>query len=155
MQYTRTWTQTVPQPVDRVFAFFSDPGNLDLITPPWLRFRIVEPVPARLETGTRLHYRLDWRWLPIQWTTEITVWEPPRRFVDIQLRGPYRSWQHVHRFEAVGQGTRIIDELHYSLPLAWIGRLVHWLAVRRDLEAIFAYRRAVIARELGPNAPSS
>jgi len=141
--------QWIPRPVEEVFAFFSDAGNLGAITPPWLGFRILTPAPIRMQSGTHLNYRLAWHGLPIRWLTEIRRWQPPAMFSDAQLRGPYRLWHHTHRFEARGGGTRMTDVVRYRLPLGVLGRAMHALKVRRDLERIFDYRRQAIAERFG------
>lgn len=137
--------QWIPRPLDRVFAFFSDARNLEELTPPWLGFRILTSGPIRLAAGARLRYRLSLHGLPVNWTTEIRRWEPPFRFIDVQLSGPYQLWHHTHRFEAHNGGTRMADIVRYRLPFGWIGRAVHVLKVRRDVEEIFDYRRERIA----------
>lgn len=132
--------QWICRPLDEVFAFFSDARNLEEITPPWLGFRILTPGPIRIAAGTKLRYRLSLHGLPVRWTTEIRRCEPPFRFIDVQLSGPYRLWHHTHRFEAHDGGTRMTDVVRYRLPFGMIGRAVHALKVRRDVERIFAYR---------------
>jgi ligand-binding SRPBCC domain-containing protein len=132
--------QWIPKPLPQVFAFFSDAENLEEITPPWLRFEIVTPGPIRIAAGTRIRYRLRWHGVPLFWTTEIRRWDPPHCFVDVQLRGPFRLWHHTHRFEPYEGGTRMTDVVRYRLPLGIIGRVVHALKVRRDVESIFDYR---------------
>ena len=127
-----------------VFAFFSDPKNLARITPPGLSFRIVgEPPP--LAEGSRLEYRIRWMLWTLRWVTRITRWNPPLEFADLQEKGPYAVWIHTHRFRADGGGVIMEDHVEYALPLGRLGRLVHALAVRRQLEAIFDYRRNAIA----------
>ena len=139
-------TQWVPTPLDETFAFFADAFNLERITPPLLRFRIVTPAPIRMRAGTLIDYRLRLRGLPVRWRTEITEWEPPHAFTDTQLRGPYRKWVHRHDFRAEGGGTRFDDTVVYAVPG---GRLVDRLIVRPDLTRIFEYRRRVIGELLG------
>jgi ligand-binding SRPBCC domain-containing protein len=141
----------VPVPIDVAFAFFADAWNLERITPPWLRFRIRTPRPLAMREGAILDYRIVVRGLPLAWRTRIDVWEPPVRFVDRQVIGPYRWWRHEHRFEAVDGGTRILDHVEYQPRAAWLTR--RW--VQRDVEAIFAYRREAMLRELGPDALSA
>jgi hypothetical protein len=126
--------------VDEVFAFFSDARNLESITPPWLGFRTLTRGPIHIAEGTRIRYRLHVHGAPLSWTTEIRRWNPPSRFVDVQLSGPYQLWHHTHRFEPRDGGTRMIDIVRYRLPFGPIGRLVNALAVRRDVERIFDYR---------------
>lgn len=121
-----------------VFRFFCDVSNLQTITPEWVNFRLLTPLPIEMKAGTRIDYRLRVHGLPVRWQSEITVWEPPRRFVDEQRRGPYRLWIHEHRFEPNGEGTLCKDFVRYAAPG---GRPVEWLFVRRDVERIFAFRR--------------
>ena len=129
-------------PLEKVFAFFADAANLELLTPAWLHFRILSPLPLPMAVGTRIDYRLRLRGVPIRWQSEITAWEPPCRFVDEQRRGPYRVWIHEHRFaEEHREGCEPVvvasDRVDYAVPG---GRLANRLLVARDLRRIFAYR---------------
>jgi ligand-binding SRPBCC domain-containing protein len=136
--------QWIPRPLEEVFAFFSDARNLERITPSWLGFQILTPGPIRIAAGTSPRYRLRVHDFPLRWTTEIRRWEPPHRFIDVQLSGPYQLWHHTHRFEADNGGTRMTDVVRYRLPFGMIGRIVRALKVRHDVEQIFDYRRAQI-----------
>ena len=135
-----TW---LPREVEEVFGFFCDAGNLEAITPPFLHFEILTPRPLTMRAGTLIDYRLRLRGIPVRWRTEITAWEPPSRFVDEQLRGPYRWWIHEHRFAERDGGTEMIDRVRYGVPG---GRLVNGLFVGRDLRRIFEYRGRAIER---------
>jgi ligand-binding SRPBCC domain-containing protein len=126
---------------ERAFGLFADARNLERITPPWLRFRIVTPGEIEMRAGTLIEYRLALRGVPVRWLTRIETWEPPIRFVDRQLRGPYALWEHSHSFEPAGEGTLVRDRIRYRLPLGILGGLAHVAFVRRDLERIFDYRR--------------
>lgn len=137
-------SQRVAAPIDRVWGFFSNPANLARITPPSLRFEVHGPPPTRLERGTRIEYRIRWLFLRLAWLTRITRWNPPIEFEDVQERGPYRRWIHMHRFEPDGDRVVMHDRVEYELPLGPIGRFVHRLLVRRQLETIFDYRRRAI-----------
>lgn len=128
----------LPRPIDEIFHFFADAGNLQLLTPNWLDLSMLTPQPIELKTGAIIDYRIRVHGIPARWQTEITAWEPPHRFVDEQKRGPYRLWIHEHRFHAHAKGTRIIDDVRYCPPGGW---LVDRLFVRRDIEKIFAFRR--------------
>ena len=97
-----------------------------------------------MQKGTRIDYRLKVRGLPLRWTSEIVLWEPPHQFVDVQVRGPYQLWHHTHRFVEEGSATRITDEVLYRLPFGLLGELAHWAMVRRDVEKIFDYREAKV-----------
>lgn len=141
--------QYVPRPIDEVFAFFSQVENLQQLTPEWLHFRILSVDPQPIRKGTLIRYALRWRIFPIRWTTEIVLWEPPYRFIDVQLKGPYKLWRHEHRFVAEGGGTRIIDEVQYSLPFGMLGRIARQLRVKRDVEKIFGYRTAAVQQLFG------
>lgn len=131
----------LPRSQEEIFPFFADAANLETITPPWLHFRIQTPAPIEMRPGTLIDYRLRVRGIPLRWRTEITVWEPPNRFVDRQLRGPYRLWEHEHAFEEVEGGTLCRDHVRYSV---FGGELVHRLLVRRDVEGIFAHRQKAL-----------
>jgi len=133
----------LPAPPAQVFPFFADARNLDAITPAFLRFRVLTPGPIQMRVGTRIDYSLRVHGFPIRWTSEITAWDPPKCFIDVQIRGPYRRWHHVHRFEDLGACTRVIDEVEYA---CLGGRLVHELFVKRDLVHIFEYRQAVLGK---------
>ena len=128
---------TLPASPEEIFPFFGDARNLEAITPPWLSFQVVTPEPIDMNAGTLIDYRLKVHGVPLKWRTRINVWEPSRRFVDEQLRGPYRKWVHEHRFEPCEGGTRCIDHVEYAVPF---GSIVNTLFVRRDVERIFAYR---------------
>jgi ligand-binding SRPBCC domain-containing protein len=138
--------QWLPRPRDEVFSFFSDAFNLERLTPSTLRFRVLTPPPIEMRAGTLIDYRLRIRGIPVRWQSEITVWEPPYRFVDEQRRGPYRLWCHEHRFEERDGGTLCRDFIRYAAPG---GPLVNRLLVAPDVRRIFDYRRAELARVLG------
>ncbi len=133
--------QIIQAPLAEVFRFFSDAANLEHLTPPWLGFEVLTPAPIEMAPGALIDYRLRWRGVPLRWRTEIEIWEPTRRFVDRQIRGPYRLWRHEHLFEEHRGGTMVEDRIEYA---AIGGRLAHWLAVDRDVETIFAYRRQAL-----------
>lgn len=142
-------SQRLEVPREKAFAFFCDALNLEAITPRWLGFRVVTPGPVEMRQGTVIDYRLRLRGVPLRWRTRIEVWDPPARFVDIQITGPYSLWHHTHSFEAVGERAVVIrDRVRYALPLGAIGGLAHRLLVRRDLERIFDHRREAVAHAL-------
>ena len=140
----------LPRPRDEVFPFFADAFNLERITPPQLRFQILSAAPVRMEVGTRIHYRLSLFRVPFSWVTVISEWDPPNRFVDEQLRGPYRSWVHTHEFIAEGDATRVHDRVEYELPL-WPFGEISYPMVRYQLDRIFRFRsdsiRALLLEE--------
>ena len=142
--------QCIELPIDEVFAFYGDALNLERITPPWLGFEVTTPKPIEMRVGTLIEYRLRLHRVPVRWRTRIEAWEPPHRFVDVQIRGPYSLWEHTHEFEEDGPGATIIrDRVRYSIPFGPLGKLADRLLVRRDLKQIFDYRRDAVARELG------
>ena len=138
----------LPASQRNVFDFFADAGNLELLTPPWLRFRIETALPLEMEEGVTIDYRLRLRWVSIRWRTEISLWEPPVRFVDRQVRGPYQVWEHTHTFEEQSNGTLVCDTVHFR---SRGGRLVEGFFVIPDLRRIFAFRHAQLSRIFGAN----
>ncbi len=149
--YALEYVQDFPRRREEVFRFFEDAFNLDTITPPLLRFRILTPRPIHMRSGALIDYRLRVRGVPVRWRTRIEEYEPPHRFVDRQVRGLYRLWRHEHTFEEIEGGTRMTDRVVYITPLAgtWLGSILHDRLVRPDLESIFCYRRAKLAALLG------
>jgi ligand-binding SRPBCC domain-containing protein len=140
--------QLVPQTVDDAFAFFADAFNLEAITPPWLRFRILTPRPIDMREGALIDYRLSLHGVPCRWHTRIDVWLPGRRFVDRQISGPFRTWEHTHTFERRPGGTLIRDHVLYRMPLGPLGEIARRVLIGRDLERIFDYRHSAVERML-------
>ena len=149
---TRQWVSAPPA---EAFAFFADAANLETITPPFLRFEILTPLPVEMRVGARIEYRLRLHGIPVHWRTRIDRWEPGVAFVDRQLSGPYAKWEHLHTFELVRGGTLLGDRVAYALPLDPLSRIVHRTYVRPSVERIFAHRRQVVARLLGAGSADS
>jgi uncharacterized protein (TIGR01777 family) len=142
---------TLQQSLDDVFSFFSRAENLGILTPPHMSFDILTPPAGDTETGDVIDYRITLGPIPMNWQTEIASFVPGSHFVDVQLRGPYRSWLHEHRFiagEDQGQ-TTMLDVVHYRPPLGILGRIVHWMFIRHELRRIFSYRRQVVRFRFG------
>jgi ligand-binding SRPBCC domain-containing protein len=145
--------QLVPRPRPEVFAFFSDARNLEAITPAFLRFRIATPGGIAMAAGTVIDYRLSLFGIPFGWRSLIEAWEPLERFVDVQVRGPYRSWRHLHEFSDAPGGTLVRDRVEYELPAGPLGAAAHALFVRRSLARIFDHRARAISGLLAPGRP--
>jgi len=133
-------------PREEVFAFFSDAANLEALTPEFLRFHVLTPTPVEMRRGARIDYRMTVHGIPLRWQSEITHWLPPWRFVDRQVRGPYRLWVHEHEFDERNGETVCTDRVTWA---AEGGRLVDRWLVEPDLEQIFAHRRQALARRFG------
>jgi ligand-binding SRPBCC domain-containing protein len=146
--------QRIDLPLAEVFDFYGDARNLERITPPWLGFEVTTPGPIEMGNGTLIEYRLRLHRVPVRWRTRIEVWEPPRRFVDMQVKGPYSLWEHTHEFEEDGPGATIVrDRVRYAIPFGPLDTLAERVLVRRDLRQIFDYRRDAVERELGRATP--
>lgn len=141
--------QLLRHPLDEVFAFFSQAGNLSRITPSWLSFDVLTPEPIPMQVGTLIEYKLRVHGVSLRWVSRIEAWEPCRGFIDRQIRGPYALWHHRHTFEAAGDQTIVRDMVDYGLPLGPLGELADRLFVRRDLERVFEYRHEAVERLLG------
>jgi ligand-binding SRPBCC domain-containing protein len=134
------------RPITEVFEFFSDAVNLEELTPPWLQFRVISKLPIEMREGVEIKYRLRIRGIPVRWTSKITAWDPPHRFVDEQMHGPYRVWIHEHRFAEDSNGSLCADHVQYA-PLG--GALMNRLFVERDIQKIFAYRSEQLQKIFG------
>lgn len=142
--YRLSTQMDVELPRAEVFDFFSDAMQLERITPPWVKFSVVTRQPIEMVSGLLLDYRLKIHGVPIGWRTEIKDWDPPYKFMDIQLKGPYRQWHHEHLFEDLGNGwTRVKDQVHY-LPRG--GSAIHRWLVKPDLVKIFTYRQESLSK---------
>ena len=139
--FTLTNELWLPQSPDEVFPFFADASNLQRLTPSSLRFRILTPPPIEMAVGTLIDYRIRLRGIPMRWQSEITVWEPPYRFVDEQRRGPYRFWVHEHTFTPHDGGTLARDIVQYAVLG---GAIVQRLFIASELRRIFDYRNAAL-----------
>jgi ligand-binding SRPBCC domain-containing protein len=147
--YVREWRAVIARPRTEVFRFFSEPSNLSRITPPWLGFTIVG-APPPMAAGAILDYRVRWLGVPLRWRAFIREFDPPVRFVDVQVLGPYARWEHRHLFLETDGGTRVEDRVTYQLPMGPLGRLAHALIVQRQLDRIWSYRSTKIAELVGP-----
>ena len=141
----RVW---LARPRPEVFAFFADPANLLRITPPGFGLRLRTPV-ATLAAGAVLDFRVRWLGLPLRWRAYVREYDPPYRFVDVQVRGPWARWEHRHLFLEENGGTWVEDRVTYRLPFGPLGRLAHGALVHRELRALWAYRQARLADLLG------
>lgn len=135
--------QWLPRRPEEIFPFYSDAFRLEELTPTLLRFRVITPPPIEMGAGVEIDYRLRLHGWPMRWRSRITAWEPPHRFVDEQISGPYRRWVHEHTFMPQDNGTLIRDVVEYDMLG---GRIIDRLLVRRDLRKIFAYRQEQLAR---------
>ena len=142
--------QRVAAPRHEVFEFFADAANLEQLTPPELGFEILTPQPIAMHPGTRIAYRITLHHVPMTWHTLIETFAPDDRFVDIQLKGPYKLWHHTHTFaDAPGGGTTLGDHVRYELPFGPLGTVAHALFVKRQLRRIFDYRQRVMVERFG------
>lgn len=137
-----------PAPLDKTFSLFENPRNLARLTPPWLGFHVRTP-DVEMKKGAIIDYGIHWMGLPLRWRTLISDYAPPYRFVDIQLRGPYTLWRHIHSFHETPTGTVVTDEVRYVLPLGPLGQAAHRILVASQLLEIFVYRQRAMAEWLG------
>ena len=128
----------LPQKLEQIFPYFSSAKNLEQLTPSFLRFKVLTPGEISISSGTIINYDLRIHGVPIRWTSLISLWEPPHRFVDEQLRGPYRYWIHEHTFEECEGGVLVKDSVRYQV---FGGSIVHNLFVKKDILKIFMFRQ--------------
>ena len=146
MRHTFKRTQVIKRPRREVFEFFQDASNLELLTPPFLKFSILTEKPIDMREGALIDYQLSLYGIPFKWRTKIGVYEPDIRFTDTQIKGPYRYWHHLHEFRDIEAGTEMVDVVDYEIPLGPLGNVARYLFVERNLNTIFDYRRDTIAQ---------
>ena len=140
--YTLNKEQVISKNISEVFDFFSKPENLSTITPPKMNFQILTPSPINMKKGALIDYTINIMFISMRWRTLITEYDPPYLFIDAQIKGPYSIWHHTHTFTKINEKETLIkDIVLYSIPLGFIGRVVHWIYIKRDLEKIFSYRK--------------
>ena len=143
--YSLEFEQFIDLKIEDVFNFFSKPENLTLITPPRLRFDILTPTPLEMKEGQLIDYSLTILYLiKLHWCTLITDYHQPYKFIDQQIKGPYTLWHHTHTFEEKDGGTLIKDSLKYAIPFGWIGRVIHFIYIKHDINGIFQYRHKIL-----------
>ncbi|MCW3462262.1 SRPBCC family protein [Chitinophaga nivalis] len=149
--YSLQQIQLIPATLEEVWHFFATANNLARLTPAYMRFRVTSaPYHGHIYAGQFITYLVSpVPGIPLEWVTEITQVQPLSYFVDEQRVGPYRMWHHQHHFEAVPGGVRMTDTVHYRLPLGVLGKLAHYLWVKRQLDGIFSYRKTAVEQHFG------
>ena len=148
---SRLW---LARPRPEVFAFLAEPANLARVMPPALDIRVLTP-GVRMQAGAVLDIRIAWLGLPFSWRLFVRAWDPPYRFVDVQVKGPYARWEHRHRFLEARGGTWVEDRVTYRLPLGPLGRAAHALVVRRQLAGLWAHRDRRLGELVAPVSSSA
>lgn len=147
-------TTTFNNSLQEVFNFFGQAENLNKLTPPHLNFQILTPMPIKMGKGTLIDYKLKLFGVPFYWRTEITVWEPPFRFVDIQVKGPYKKWVHEHIFREEKEGKVLMEDIvTYKSPGGLLEPIIHKVFVERNLNKIFKYREDSCKSLLDQDSP--
>ena len=148
--YRLTRKQLLSMSIEDAWDFFSTPKNLSIITPAYMNFNILAGGEGKMYEGQIIKYKVNViPMIRVPWTTEIRQVTPYVSFVDEQRSGPYRKWRHVHSFNIISSGIEMTDEIEYKLPFGIIGQFVHWLFVKRQLNAIFDYRHRVLQSKFG------
>lgn len=143
-------SQVLTISVETAWKFFSSPGNLHRITPPWLNLNIIGSVAPQMRAGMLINYNVTPLFgLRMRWLSEITHVDAPLYFVDEQRLGPYQLWHHEHFFHACGRGVRVDDIVSYALKYAVLGNLIHAIWIKKRLQMIFDYRSASLRRLFG------
>jgi len=136
--------QKINGSIDKVFSFFKKPENLAKLTPRKLNFKILTPSPIKMKDGQLIDYTITLFGKKVHWRTLISDYCEPNMFIDQQLKGPYLLWHHKHEFNQVQNKVEMIDEVTYAIPFGFLGQIVHYIYIRRELEYIFKYRNKII-----------
>jgi len=129
--------QTINCSIETVFSFFSSPENLKVLIPPRLGFKILTPSPINMGKGCLIDYLIYFMGIPVHWCSIITDYDPPYMFIDQQIKGPYTLWHHKHTFREIKNGVEIRDRVVYSIPVGWMGRLLHKYWIKKILKIFF------------------
>lgn len=143
--YSIETEQYIQAGIEHVWAFFSDPANLAVLTPATMNFITTSEPEKHIYAGQIITYTITpVLGIKLKWMTEITHVQEGSLFVDEQREGPYKLWHHQHHFTKQGDGVLMKDIVHYGLPFGFLGKIAHRLFVRKKLEHIFEYRRKKI-----------
>lgn len=143
-KHTLSSSHHIPADIDRVWDFFSRAQNLGRVTPRSVGFDIHTPDP-KTESGAVIDYTVRPLFgIPTGWRTRIESVDAPHQFLDVQEKGPYKSWVHEHRFTEVDGGVRVDDRVEYEMPFGPLGSLAHRMAVEKQLQYVFDFRATAI-----------
>jgi ligand-binding SRPBCC domain-containing protein len=153
--YRIKYIQKIPLSLEECWDFFSTPANLKILTPKHLGFEIKNPEDMRkMYAGQVISYTIYPLYgIPVEWVSEITHVEENSYFIDQQRFGPYKYWHHEHRFNAIPNGVEMVDIISYKMPFGFLGKALHYLKIKHDVEEIFTFRRAVLEKLYGPYKP--
>ncbi len=145
-EYIFSDTQLLPVDIETAWTFFSSAKNLSRITPPEMDFKILPgAVDGEIFEGMLIDYTVKPLFgIKVHWQTKIMQVNKPVQFMDRQLKGPYKKWEHTHTFTQQNGGTNMHDEVRYALPFGILGEVMHSLIVRKKIEQIFAYRKKIM-----------
>ena len=143
--YTLKYKTIINRSINDVFDFFKSPENLSELTPKKLNFVILTPTPIKMKDGQLIDYTITLFGKKIHWRTMITDYVDREMFVDQQIKGPYLLWHHKHQFNEIDNGVEMIDEVNYSMPFGFLGEIIHFIYIRKELEYIFRYRSKIIS----------
>ena len=138
------------RPLPEVFEFFSKAENLNEVTPKELNFQFLTPLPIDMHLGQVIDYQIRLSGIAFHWKTLITTWEPPHRFIDQQMKGPYLMWHHEHRFEQKDDHTIMTDIVHWASPGGIFEPIINALIVENKVKEIFKYREQQFKALLSP-----
>lgn len=148
--YCLKYTHKLPLSLDKSWDFFSNPKNLKLLTPPHMGFEITNDIEGKMYAGQIISYIIrPLLNIPMTWVTEIAHVQAPHYFIDEQRFGPYTFWHHEHRFREIENGVEMTDTIYYKLPLGPLGKILHAVKVKSDLESIFTFRKNVLDKMFG------
>lgn len=145
MKHHLKYEQFIDASMDEVWGFFSDAKNLTVLTPPEMKMKVrTELTNTKLFEGMRIAYTISPLFgIPVYWETEIVEVSKQTHFIDIQRRGPFKSWKHKHIFLPQDKGVLMVDEIEYELPFGFIGDIFHKPFVLKNLQELFRFRKEV------------
>ena len=150
-------TQKLPVTLEQAWSYFTNPDNLEVLTPKDMGLVNRKDTPNSLVYSDNSLYQgklieHSVKVLPfyrMNWVSEITAIEPKKYFVDQQRSGPYQFWHHTHIFREIDRGVEVVDFIRYALPLGVLGKLAHPLLVKPKLDQVFTFRQHKLEQIFG------
>jgi uncharacterized protein len=143
-------TTSVSTSAETLFAWHEAPGAFQKLTPPWEPVVLVRHVGG-IKDGAQVSVRVGAWPFSLRWDLEHRDYRVGESFTDVQVKGPFKSWRHVHRMTPTGRHTcRLEDRIEFELPFGPLGAIAARFFVEPKLERLFDFRHEVTRKAFEP-----